>query len=120
MQVFDLSSYPDNARASLGLPDHGEVITGVQAGSPAAAAGLQAADEAISVGGQPFPAGGDVILSIDGTDATDAQELQNAIFAKNPGDKVTLGVWRNHQEKEVPVLLKVVPLEGTQSTLGNG
>ena len=119
VQEIDLNAYPDNVRSSLGLPAQGEMITGVQPGSPAAQAGLQAANLGINTESGPLPAGGDVITSVDGQQVTDAQSLQNAIFAQKPGDTVTLGVWRNNGEQNVKVKLEVVPLAQTQPTTMN-
>ena len=119
VQVIDLSAHPDNVRSSLGLPAQGEMITGVQPGSPAAQAGLQAANLGINTESGPLPAGGDVITSVDGRQVTDAQGLQNAIFAQKSGDTVTLGVWRNGEAQNVKVKLEVVPLTQTQPTAMN-
>lgn len=54
----------------------GASVTGVQAGSPAAGAGL---------------AGGDVITSINGQSITDNNALTQAMTGKHPGDTVNVG-----------------------------
>lgn len=48
----------------------------------------------------------DVIIGIDGKRVKNFAELQEGLAKHRPGDKVTLKVWRNKQEKEVELTLK--------------
>lgn len=41
---------------------------------------------------------GDIVLEIDGQKVTDAESLKGLLLAKNPGDNVTLKVYRNGKE----------------------
>jgi putative serine protease PepD len=72
----------------------GVQVTDVRADGPAASAGLQA---------------GDVITSVDGKDVATTQELQAAIDAKHPGDKVSIGYVRNGADHTVSVTLGTRP-----------
>jgi len=68
----------------------GVYIDQVVDGSPAQKAGLQPLD---------------VILALDGKDVNQGNEIQSAIALKNPGDSVTLTVFRDGREKKVKVTL---------------
>jgi putative serine protease PepD len=72
----------------------GVQVTDVRSGAPAAAAGLQS---------------GDVITSVDGKDVASTQELQAAIDAKQPGDKITVGYVRNGADHTTTVTLGTRP-----------
>jgi S1-C subfamily serine protease len=63
---------------SYGVPP-GARVTNVQAGSPAASAGLRA---------------GDVIVGVNSTKLTNAVTLEQAIVVYSPNDTVTLTIWR--------------------------
>jgi len=70
----------------------GVVVTKVEAGSGAAAAGLKASTGSAIVGGESYPTGGDVITAIDGKTVANAQALRAAIDAHAVGDSVELTV----------------------------
>lgn len=78
--------------------DHGALLVGDEAngefavipGSPADKAGLKIRD---------------VILSIDGKNISEDYSLQDAIRGHQPGDEVTLKVWRSGQEMDIKVKL---------------
>ncbi len=72
----------------------GAKVASVQAGSPAATAGLQA---------------GDVITAIDGKTITSADDLTAAVSAHAPKDKVTVTLTRNGKSMTVDVTLGVRP-----------
>jgi S1-C subfamily serine protease len=111
VQVRDLTSYPEEVRRALRLPEQGEMVIMVEPGSPAEAAGLRGASFTIDLDGQQLPAGGDVITAADGTAIASAQELQEIVFAREPGDSVTLSVWRDGERLEVVVELALLPIE---------
>lgn len=72
----------------------GAQVAQVQPGTPAASAGLQS---------------GDVITAVDGKSIGSATELESAVDAKKPGDKVTLTLKRNGSTKTVTVTLGTRP-----------
>jgi S1-C subfamily serine protease len=70
--------------------DRGVKLSGVTPGSPAAAAGLQA---------------GDVILGLGGHDVADLQAMTDALRAHEPGDTVEVRFQRADQARTVTVTL---------------
>jgi S1-C subfamily serine protease len=70
--------------------DHGLLIAQVQSGGAAARAGLQA---------------GDVIVQVDNRDVTDTSSLADVLANKNPGDKVSVKIYRGNQQETVTVTL---------------
>src|SRR6185437_2240657 len=72
----------------------GVLVASVRAHSGAAAAGLKAATNEVTVAGESWPAGGDVIVSVDGRAVPTVETLVDAIAAKKPGDHIDLGVVR--------------------------
>src|SRR5690606_6770715 len=79
----------------------GVYVLAVDAGSPAAAAGLRPASidryENVTVG--------DVILAVGERRTEDVEDLHDALDRANPGERVILRVQRGRQEIRVPVLL---------------
>jgi serine protease Do len=74
-----------------GLPEvRGAEVKTVQAGTPAAEAGMQI---------------GDVILSVDGDRINNATDLITALARRHPGDRVQLTVFRDRRQLQVPVVL---------------
>lgn len=106
VRVLSLQAYPQNVRNSLGLPDQGVAIVAVEQGSSAQEAGLRGAQYGVQVGGQFLPAGGDVIVAIDGQPISDAQQLQDIIMRNNAGDTVALTIIRNGKKRTVEVRLR--------------
>ena len=77
--------------ASLGMKQtQGALISQPQAGGPAARAGLKA---------------GDVITGVDAIQIKDARALARTIAALGPDKSVTLRVWRDGKETDVPLTL---------------
>jgi serine protease Do len=70
----------------------GALIVRVDAGGPAAAAGLRS---------------GDVVLSVDGSRAMAYAEIQERVAAWRPGSSITLGIWR----RKAPLTLKLTVAE---------
>jgi serine protease Do len=106
--AFHVDDYPDPLRHELGFPDHGVVILEVSPGGPAEDAGLVGPVSAVTFGGHPFPAGGDIIIAANGTQVRRFIELQRIVLEHEAGDVITLTVWRDGQERDVEVVLQVV------------
>jgi len=83
----------------------GALIEKVAPGSPAAKAGLQGGDQTVTIQGQDFTLGGDVITKVDGKDVHTFDDLIALLSQKNPGDKVTLIVERGGKTRDVSVTL---------------
>jgi S1-C subfamily serine protease len=79
------------AKANLSV-DKGAMLGSVQDGSPAQQAGLHGATSQVTIDGEQYSVGGDIVTAIDGAPITTMTELQNAIQAKRAGDAVTLSV----------------------------
>ncbi|MEJ2709028.1 MAG: PDZ domain-containing protein [Anaerolineales bacterium] len=94
---------------SLAPDTQGILVEQVEAGSPAAKAGLQAGSNPINLGGQEILVGGDIILAINGNQTSTLSDLQAFLQQANPGEKVTLDILRNGQEMQVEVTLEALP-----------
>jgi putative serine protease PepD len=103
-----VETIPASAAGQLGLVAGVEVAQ-VNAGTPAADAGLRAATGSATVAGQSYATGGDVITAVDGKRITTAEQLRSAIEAKAPGDTVSLTVWRDGKSRTVPAKLASRP-----------
>lgn len=94
---------PALARAT-GMASGVEVIR-VVSGSPAARAGLVAANGQRTVDGQPVATGGDVITALNGATVTSDSQFVQRISALAPGDRVTLTLDRDGHTRTVAVTL---------------
>lgn len=108
--IMDVRAYPDEVRSSLKLPEHGVVVTKIEEGGPADKAGLLSSKFDVMVNDSPVPAGGDVIISIDGEKITGASQIQDIVFSHQPNDEITLEVVRDGKKIKVPVVLEIVPI----------
>ncbi len=105
-QIIQTGSVTHTGRAALGVRvtdvdptvaaqdnlsvDHGALIVSVNPGSAAASAGLQA---------------GDVIIQVDNKAVNDVSSLGDALDTKNPGDTVSVKVYRGNQQLTINVKL---------------
>jgi S1-C subfamily serine protease len=101
MGIDGLTVTPSLAKA-VGLPvDHGVLVQSVQAGSPAARAGLHGGSRQAQLAGQSVAMGGDVITAIDGRPVESIEGLVNRVADHRPGDVVKVayrvpGSWAAH------------------------
>jgi S1-C subfamily serine protease len=100
---------PDVAKVLRGLPSHGVVITKVFPGSPAARAGLKAANREVTVNGVSTAIGGDVIVRLDGKPLSSSSQLAGAVALRKPGETLRLTVARSGVVRNVAVTLGNVP-----------
>jgi putative serine protease PepD len=92
------------------VPD-GVAITNVVTGTPADDAGLRESTGTTTENGQQVPTGGDVVVAIDGDSITTEAELQSAIDAHQPGDRISLTILRSGDRRTVEVTLGTRPAE---------
>jgi serine protease Do len=87
----------------------GVLVVGVVADSPADKGGLRGGYVIREINGTEIELGGDVIISADGKPVSNISELTNYIQSKSVGDKVTLGIIRDGQPKEITLTLAPKP-----------
>src|SRR5262249_10019063 len=83
----------------------GVLVATVRAGTGAAQAGLKAASDQVTVQGESWPAGGDVIVKVDDEPITTVERLIDVIASKKPGDKISVEVVRRASYKTLTVKL---------------
>ena len=105
MQTID-----DTLAQTARLPaQKGVILTTVQAGSPAAEAGLKGGTRSVVVDGTTYTVGGDVITKANGRELESADELREIVTSKDPGDKLSLEVHRDGSTETVTVTLGSQP-----------
>lgn len=87
----------------------GLLVVEVTAGGPAERAGIRGYSREAVCRNQRLPAGGDVLVSIDGRDINSPQDLGAAIDRHKPGDRVTVTLVRDDRKMQVPVTLQEQP-----------
>jgi S1-C subfamily serine protease len=88
------------------LPVNAGVLVGsVTDGSGADKAGLEGGAREVVVAGETYVLGGDIIVSFDGEKINSIEELRDAIAGHQPGDKVSIGIFRDANRTSVNVTL---------------
>ncbi|HET9283961.1 MAG TPA: Do family serine endopeptidase [Candidatus Angelobacter sp.] len=83
----------------------GALVSQVEPDSPAAKAGVKV---------------GDVITELDGKKVENSGQLQAAISGRRPGDKVTLGIFRDDKTTSIPITLEAIDNNSEQANAGSG
>jgi putative serine protease PepD len=86
--------------------DHGALIVSVTPDSPADKAGLRGGRTETSQG---IPAGGDVIVAIDGKEMRDEDQVATTIASHQPGDEVEIEYYRGSDKETATVELTERP-----------
>jgi len=84
---------------------HGLLVQGVEAGTGAAKAGLKGSTSQVTVQGDTWPLGGDVIVAADGVPVSTIAALRDAVAAKSPGDTITLKIIRGTKKMSLVIKL---------------
>jgi S1-C subfamily serine protease len=110
------SVLPDLVSA-MNLPvEKGAYIANIEPGGPADKAGLRGATRNTTINGREISTGGDVIIAIDGQPVNSFEDILIYIaLSTDPGQKVTLTIIRDGQQKEVLVTLEPRPASLDQS-----
>jgi len=96
---------PDVAHLFRLRATHGLLVASVEPGSAAAKAGLRAGEQPVTVSGETYQLGGDLMVSADGILLSSLDQLRDAISGKQPGDKLSLEIWRGNQQMTLNVKL---------------
>ena len=103
----------------VGGAESGALITGVVSDGPAAKAGITGGSRTEQIAGQQRCVGGDVVTTVDGQKVANAADLQRAVAAKQPGDRLTLDVTHANGEKDtVTVELASQPEQAPEAAGG--
>ena len=109
VRLQTVSLLPERIRELLELPDVGVVVVEVLPGSPADKAGLRGSQGTVTLGSTDFPAGGDVIVAVEGVSLTDAEQLNKLItYEGKAGDQLNFKVLRDGREMNVTVTLEIL------------
>ena len=98
---------PDLASA-MSLPEdmRGVMVSEVVKGGPSDKAGVLGSTRQATIDGAQVNVGGDVIVAVDGKSVTAMDGVIDYLLtSKRPGDKITLTVLRDGQQKEIVVTL---------------
>jgi S1-C subfamily serine protease len=84
---------------------HGLLIGGVCKASGAAKAGVHGATTQVTVAGDTWPLGGDIIVKADGARVGTLNDLRTVVGSKKPGETVELELARGSRTFDVKVKL---------------
>jgi S1-C subfamily serine protease len=99
--------------SQLGIPAEGVYVVDVVSNSPAQKAGLRGAVRSATerTAGQ-VPAGGDVVLAVDGRAVKRVEDISSYLDTKKPGDEVIVTIRRDGSTQDVKVTLEAWPERG--------
>ena len=93
------------------LPVKSGLLVGtVCSATGAAKAGLRGATQQVTVAGETWPLGGDIIVKADGIPLASVEQLRSIIADKKPGDTLQLQIYRGDKTKNLKVKLGRQPL----------
>jgi S1-C subfamily serine protease len=90
----------------------------VQSNGPGEKAGLHGGHGEVRFQDQAFSEGGDIITRIEDRPVHDADDLSQAVQRFDPGQKVTLEVWRDGKKRNVELTLGERPLSARRQSSG--
>ncbi len=88
----------------------GLLVSTVCSATGAAKAGLHGATQQVTVAGETWPLGGDIIVKADGVAVASVEQLRSLIGQKKPGDSIQLQVFRGTKTLSLNVKLGRQPL----------
>ena len=105
LDIVTFAIGPDIAQ-QIGLPaEYGVLVERVLPGGAAERAGLHGGTERAYLGNTPLMLGGDLIVSFDGQEIANGQDLAAAMTARHAGDTVTIVAFRGSKRMEFKVTL---------------
>ena len=88
----------------------GLLVSSVCPATGASKAGLHGATQQVTVAGETWPLGGDIIVKADGVPVASVEQLRSLIGQKKPGDSLQLEVYRGTKTTTLKVKLGRQPL----------
>ena len=67
--------------------------------------GLKAGSTDVTINGQTYRLGGDIIVGVDGKSVTTAATLRDAVAKKRPGDAIVLDIYRGGKKLSIKLKL---------------
>jgi S1-C subfamily serine protease len=116
----------DGALSALNLPvKAGALVETVEAGTPAAKAGIHGGNLEAQTSGGKVAVGGDIIVKVDGKTIGSAEDLTTVIGSKKPGETITVEVLRatgsgSYEHKTLKVTLAARPNSVKSATTPEG
>jgi S1-C subfamily serine protease len=93
------------------LPVKSGLLVGTVCSSTGAAkAGLRGAKQQVTVAGETWPLGGDIIVKADGIPVASVEQLRSVIGQQKPGDTLQLSIYRGAKTMSLQVKLGRQPL----------
>jgi len=89
--------------------EKGLLVEYVEEGSPAKKAGLRAGSLGVTIEGESWVLGGDIVVAVNGHDVTSPKQLVNAFKALKVGQSIALQVMRKGADQTVTVTLEEQP-----------
>lgn len=105
----------DGSLSALNLPvKSGALVETVEAGTPAAKAGIRGGNLEAQTGNGKVAVGGDIVVKADGKAIANAESLSSLIGSKKPGDTISIEVLRatgsgSYEHKTLKVTLTTRP-----------
>jgi S1-C subfamily serine protease len=96
---------PELARVFRLPVSSGLLVESVDPGSGAANSGLKAGTTDVVIAGESYRLGGDVIVKADGVPVRSVERLRDVVAAKQPGDTITLDIYRGSKKLTLHVKL---------------
>jgi S1-C subfamily serine protease len=103
--LFAQEVTPDIARLFHLPARRGLLVTDVTPDSGAARSGVQAGFQHVTVDGETYVMGGDMIVSADGRRLTTVEALRELVARKQPGDTIRFELYRGTDKQAVTVRL---------------
>ncbi len=88
---------------------HGVLVQGIEPGSPADRVGLRSGKLRVTIEGEPWILGGDIIQEVNGQDIKSPQKFSKVMQGLKVGQAIELGIVRDGTAKRIHVTLEERP-----------